>query len=334
MLTMRRFFPALLTLAAFLAAPLLAQDEDALSRWGEATLDKLVPFLPDASGFGFTPESTREPYDFKAFANDTPHRYPALLVHKTWYFNDPALSRELDELQKQKQALKKEMEEALSEFHRTHGAEMEAYNKKHLADAQSVSHSHAEEINALSKQAQDFFQQGKIQEGKAVLEKIQAIATKDQDKLQPAGYAPLEELTDSFKKKQEALDEREGSLSVLRRSVSFRIYTNRTPNTTAFAYPAKAAGSLAGRALYRQVREDLSRRAGRKEAAVNLAIYLGPANFFNPHIKAGEWDHKVKCIVVWAWIESLPDTIQGDEAAAKKVLANIDYDGLAKLVEP
>jgi len=320
--------------SAILAAPVVAQDQDAMSRWGDTTLAKLELFLPDASRFGFTPEVPRQQSDFKAFANDTPHRYPALVTHKTWYFSDPDLARQLDEVGKQKQALKKEMNDALDQFMKAHGAEMEAFNKKHLADAQSVSQSHAEEINALSKQAQDLFQQGKIQEGKAVLDKISAIAAKDQDKLQPVHYAPYDELASSFKKKQQDLDDRENRLLALRRSVSFRIYTNRTPTTTAFAYPTKPIGTLASRTLYRQDRGTMDKGSGVSEAAADLAIYLGPANFVNPHIKAGDWDLQVKCIVVWAWIESLPGTLQADEATVKKVLEKIDYDGLSKLIEP
>ena len=327
----------LLTLAiasAILAPAGMAQDQDPMSRWGEATLDKLERFLPNAAPWGFTPEVAHSVSDFKAFANDTPHLYPALVTHKTWYFNDPALSRQLDEVSRQKQVLKKEMDEAIDQFMKAHGAEMEAINKKHLADAQSVSYSNAEQIDALTKQAQDLFLQGKIQEGKAVLDKIQAIAAKDQDKLQPVHYAPLDELNSSFSKRQEALDDREKHLLALRRSVSFRIYTNRTPTTTAFGYPTKAVGTLAGHTLYRQVRGNMDKGSGATEAAVDLAIYLGPEQFVNTHIKVGEWDLKVKCIVVWAWIESLPDTIQADETTVKKVLASIDYDGLAKLIEP
>jgi hypothetical protein len=320
--------------SAILAAPAAAQEQDAMSRWGEATLDKLERFLPNASPWGFTPEAAHSASDFKAFANDTPHRYPALVTHKTWYFSDPDLARQLDEVSRQKEALKKEMNDALDQFMKAHGAEMEAINKKHLADAQSVSQSHADEINALSKQAQGLFQQGKIQEGKAVIDKISAITAKDQDKLQPVHYAPYDEISASFKKKQQDLDDRERKLMALRRSVSFRIYTNRTPTTTAFAYPAKPIGMLASRTLYRQDRGTMDKGSGVTEAAADLAIYLGPANFVNPHIKAGDWDLKVKCIVVWAWIESLPGALPSDEATVKKVFEKIDYDGLSKLIEP
>jgi hypothetical protein len=38
--------------------------------------------------------------------------------------------------------------------------------------------------------------------------------------------------------------------------------------------------------------------------------------------------------VVSAWIESLPDKIQADEATVKKVLESVDYDGLSKLIQP
>ena len=323
---------ALLTLAiasAILAPAGMAQDQDAMSRWGEATLDKLERFLPNAAPWGFTPELPHSVSDFRAFANDTPHLYPALVTHKTWYFNDPALSRQLDEVSRQKQALKKELDEAIDQFMKAHGAEMEALNKKHLADAQSVSHSNAEQIDALTKQAQDLFLQGKIQEGKAVLDKVSAIVAKDQDKLQPVHYAPYDELTSSFNKKQQDLDDREKSLSGLRRTVNFRIYTNRKPWPTAFGIPTKAIGTLAGHTLYRQDRGNLS-----GSVWVDLAIFLGPENFQNPQVKLGESDLKVKCIAVWAWIQSRPDTIVADEAGVKRVLASIDYDGLAKLIEP
>jgi len=331
---MRRVLLILAIAAAMLAAPAVAQEQDAMSRWGESTLDKLERFLPNAAPLGFTPEMAHTVSDFRAFANDTPHRYPALVTHKTWYFNDPNLSRQLDEVRQQKEVLKKQMNDAIDQFMRVHGAEMEATNKKQLADAPSVAQSHAEQINALSKQAQELFQQGKIQEGKAILDKISAIAGRDQDKLQPVCYAPYEELTSSFKKKQQDLDDRESKLLALRRSVSFRIYTNRTPTTTAFAYPTKPVGILAGRTLYRQDRGTMDKGSGVSEAAVDLAIYLGPAGFVNPHIKAGEWNLKVKCIVVWAWIESLPDTLQADESTIKEVLEKVDYDGLSKLTEP
>jgi hypothetical protein len=72
----------------------------------------------------------------------------------------------------------------------------------------------------------------------------------------------------------------------------------------------------------------------RVESIVNLAVFLGPSGFQNLHANLVDRQLSVKCIVVWAWIESRPDTIQADEATARKVLEKIDYDGLSKMIEP
>ncbi len=70
------------------------------------------------------------------------------------------------------------------------------------------------------------------------------------------------------------------------------------------------------------------------ESLVDLAVFLGPPGYENPKVKIGHRELAVKSIVVWAWIESRPDMIQADEAAAKRVLESVDYNGLAKLIEP
>ena len=286
-----------------------AQDDEALSRWGQATGDALVHFLPNAAPWGFSPDPSPI---FNAFANDTTHKYVALVVHKLWWFDDPELSLQLAGLEKEKQALRRQEEKANEDFQRDHGAEMQALEKARVA-----------EMETLSKQAQDLFTQGKYEEGKAVMEKIK-----------PFHYPPsFESLMASFDKRQQELTDREQELSRRRRQVSFRIYTNRTPSKTAFAYPAKPIGTLAGRTLYRQ---SYTLKMGKdyETANSNLAVFLGPPGYQNPHVSLAERQPKVKCIVVWAWIESRPDKIQADEATVKKVLESVDYDGLAKLLEP
>jgi hypothetical protein len=233
-------------------------------------------------------------------------------VHKTWFFGDPELFKELEQVRNDKAALRKEMDAAVEEFGKAHGAEMQALEKSHSA-----------EMEEAAKRAQALFQQGKYEEGKAVLEKIK-----------PFHYEPVDSWSAPYEKRQKDLDQREQELLARRRSVSFRIYTNRTPSTTAYAYPAKPIGTLAGRTLYLQDRGTMNLTPGHTMAAADLAIFLGPANFHNPRVKLSETDPKVKCIVVWAWIESLPDTLGADEAAVKKVLEKIDYNGLSRLIEP
>ena len=67
---------------------------------------------------------------------------------------------------------------------------------------------------------------------------------------------------------------------------------------------------------------------------MHLAVFLGPPGYENPKIRIGHREFAVKTIVVWAWIESHPNTVKADEAAVRKVLESMDYDGLAKLIEP
>ena len=305
-------YKQLMSLAAgalFLLSPAAAQDDDFVSRWGQTTGDALVPFLPNAAPWGFSPDPAPI---FNAFANDTSHKYIAIVVHKSWWFDDAELSRQMADLEKEKQALKQEQEKATEDFQRDHGKEMQALEKTRVTEMQT-----------LSKQAEDLFRQGKYEEGKAVMGKIK-----------PFQYPPsFESSMAALHKRQQDLTDREGELFRRRRQVSFRIYTNRTPSTTAFAYPAKPIGTLAGRTLYRQS-YTIKMGEDYETANSNLAIYLGPSGFQNPHVSLAERQPKVQCIVVWAWIESLPDKIQADEATVKKVLESIDYDGMSKLIEP
>lgn len=292
--------------------PVSAQNNDAVLRWGDATLDKLEPFLPDPSALGFFPELPGRPSDFKAWANDTMKLYPALLVHKNWYFPDAQLDRDIDQAERDKAAFKKQEDAEIEEFQKTHGSEMQAEQKAYNAQR-----------DALSARGQALIQQGKYQEARALMQT-----------LKPFQYAPFDSLMTSLNKRGQELEDREKDLLGRRRSVSFRIYTNRTPKTTAFANPTQPAGTLAGRTLYRQDRGIMTMGGDNKGAFINYAVFLGPADFQNANVKLEERRPQVKCIVVWAWIQSRPDTIQADEAAVKKILATINYEGLSKLIEP
>jgi hypothetical protein len=152
----------LMTLTAgmlLLAASAAAQDWDA--RRADAIVDKLARFLPDASPWGFSPDPShvsKGPAS-ETVVNNRGSKYPALVTHKTWWFDDAELSRQLDKLRKEKEALKQEIDASLKEFHRVHGAEMEALKK-----------AYGSEVDTLSKQAQDLVRQGKYDEARAVLD--------------------------------------------------------------------------------------------------------------------------------------------------------------------
>jgi hypothetical protein len=102
------------------------------------------------------------------------------------------------------------------------------------------------------------------------------------------------------------------------RSVSFRIYMNRTPSTTAHANPLRPAGRFAGRTLCRQDRGSMDMGEGRKVALADFAVFLGPSNFQNLHAVVSQREFLVMCIVVWAWIESRPTPFQGMRLGSRK----------------
>jgi hypothetical protein len=305
--------------AVLLTNSAAAQDTDSMSRWGQTTGDALVHFLPNASRWGMTVDPyplfsafANETYDYKG-ANSMVRKYPSYVVHQTWWFDDAGLSRQMADLEKEKAALKQETEKAGEEFFRVHGAELKAFEKAHL-----------KEMETLSSQVAGLTQQGKSEEAQAVLKKIEEL---------PAVYPPYQALTASLDKRQQELTDRERTLTTRRRQVSFRIYTNRTPLTTAPKYAPKPVGTLAGHPFYRQ--DEGNMKAGDWDTSlVDLAVYVGPPGWENPRVKIGHKELAVKCIVVWAWIESHPDTVKADEAAVRKVLGSMDYDGLAKLIEP
>jgi hypothetical protein len=61
---MRKQFIALAVGMLLATIPADGQNQDALLRWGDATLNKLEPFLPNPSAFGFFPEFPGRPSDF------------------------------------------------------------------------------------------------------------------------------------------------------------------------------------------------------------------------------------------------------------------------------
>ena len=311
-----------LALGAFLLLhSAVGQTDAAMDRWCKTTGNALARFLPNASPWGMTVDpyppfsgAANETYVYKG-ADSLVHQYPSYIVHQTWWINDAELFRQMAELNSEKETQKRQADAALQEFMKAHGAEMQAAQKARLA-----------EMEKLSKEGADLYNQGKPQQGQAVIEKLQ--------KLGPFIYPPYQQLTESLDKQQKQIADRERTLSNRRRQVSFQIHTNRTPTTTAPAFTAmKPAGTLGGHPLYRQLRGNTD-MGGWIETMVDLAVLLAPPGYENPKVKIGHRELAVKSIVVWAWIESRPDTIQADEAATRKVLESIDYKGLSKLIEP
>jgi len=347
----------LVAVSLLLAAFAPAQAPDALTRWrehmdrvmgpwGEATVEKLVRFLPDASPWSFSTGRFTDPiyadackfkkgldncgfYIWNVHVKDKEWKYPALDTAQTWWFDDAVLSQQLEDVRKQKETFKQESEALITEFERVHGGDRKAAEKVWEA-----------ETEALKKQLAELVRQGKYAE-------VQAVA----DKMKPFRYEPQDSLFASLDKKQHDLDKRERDLGNRRRSVQFEIVTNRTPSATVSTigpfccFAHKQIGTIAGHTLYRDDRSTTQamRGGGRLRCSgpgstspclLYLAVLVGPPVFQNPLVDDDKTEPTVKCVVVLANIESRPDTLQTDEAAVRKVLEKVDYDGLAKLIEP
>jgi hypothetical protein len=81
----------------------------------------------------------------------------------------------------------------------------------------------------------------------------------------------------------------------------------------------KQLGTLKGYPLFRAGSQD-----------VTLAVYVGPKGFRNPPAGAAPQKMQMKCFLVEAQIP--PG--ESYEALARQMLEKVDYDGLAKLIEP
>jgi hypothetical protein len=164
---------------------------------------------------------------------------------------------------------------------------------------------------------------GKYEQGQALMEKIAELRNQN----------PQAVLTHSFDKRSEEIAEHKRYLSGQWRNVNFRLGTNRTLATAIPSFHLQPSWTLAGRPLYREQKIDRM-TTDRELVTVGLAIFLGPPGYQNPRVKFGESELAVKCIFVWAWIQSRPDTVKADEAVVRKILEKLDYDGLSRLIEP
>lgn len=124
-----------------------------------------------------------------------------------------------------------------------------------------------------------------------------------------------------------------GDLQRRGRTLSIRIHGNESLDDTLYrtGKQRQASGTIKGHTVYRAT--DKTGPPG-KPPVVFLAIYLGPEGFRNPAVEVPSLAAGPKCISVLAELHPRADTLQADEAVARKMLEAIDYDGLAKLIEP
>jgi hypothetical protein len=190
--------------------------------------------------------------------------------------------------------------------------------KKEQADAQQQGQkdvqAHMTEVQALQKQYVDLVTQHKMAEAQAVADKMQ--------KLTAGGDAKGKELDDKIR----SLQERSRMLQIM-------IHGNEAlaDALAPEGQRPQPSGTIKGHPVYRVTSKVLG---GPNAPEVFLAIYLGPEGFRNPAVQVPSVTAGPKCFTVLAKVHPRADTLQSDEAAARKMLESIDYDGLAKLIEP
>ncbi|HKW62805.1 MAG TPA: hypothetical protein VJN89_09695 [Candidatus Acidoferrum sp.] len=186
-------------------------------------------------------------------------------------------------------------------------ASAERDRKKSDQEATETFKAHQEEYNALQKQIQELAKSGQTKELQAAMEKMKAYTPNDA--------------------KGKEMDNRIRNLKGSAHSLEIYIEANATAANT-LDPSAQPSGTVHGHPLYRVVWPGPVKPL----TWVNLAVYVGPPGFQNPD--TGGSKSVLKCVLVWLRVTSRPDNLKSDEALARRVLEAIDYEGLAKLIEP
>jgi len=184
-----------------------------------------------------------------------------------------------------------------------------AESERKKSDQQAIENfqAHQQEVKALQKQIQEFVKNGQMKEAQAAVQKMQA-------------YGPNEA-------RDKEADDRIRNLKGSARSLEIYIEANATAANT-LDPSAQTSGTIHAHPLYRIVWPGPVKPL----TWINLAVYVGPPGFQNPN--TGGSKEVLKCALVWVRVTTRPDTLKSDEALARKVLEALDYDGLAKLIQP
>jgi len=151
------------------------------------------------------------------------------------------------------------------------------------------------------KQYEELWKQGKQKEAQEVMEK----------RAKDPVFQPPPEYAENSQREQEVRD-----LQAKGQKLIIDIQASYPPSNWSLL---KQAGTLKGYPLFRGVQQE-----------VFLAVYVGPNGFRNPPAGKEPQKRQIKCFLVQA---ELPAG-EKYEAIARRMLEEIDYSALAKLVEP
>lgn len=137
----------------------------------------------------------------------------------------------------------------------------------------------------------------------------------------------MAEVNAGANQKMAKLEQRGNEIIAGARLLDIAVEGNATPANT-LGPSAKASGAVRGRALYRSSEPGLASGT----VVVDLAVYVGPADFQNPERRGGKT--VLKCVLVHVRLTTRPEAVKADEALANRMLAAVDFDGIAKLLAP
>ncbi|HKW62804.1 MAG TPA: hypothetical protein VJN89_09690 [Candidatus Acidoferrum sp.] len=247
-----------------------------------------------------------------------PKPAPGLVAHEAWAANEEnKLEKTCGDAVQNWKYLKARAEQSWW-FDDSVLTQQIAAAQKDKADAQQQGQKDIQartaEVQALQKQYVDLVAQHQMTEAQATAEKMQ--------KLTSAGDAKVNELDDKIR-----------GLQGRSRMLQIMIHGNEAlaDALAPEGQRPQPSGTIKGHSVYRVTSKVLG---GPSAPEVFLAIYLGPEGFRNPAVEVPSVTAGPKCFTVLARVQPRADTVQADEAVARKMLEAIDLDGLAKLIQP
>ena len=332
---------SLVVLVATLAVGCAHAQEERLPEWAQKAdvlAEKLKPFVPEpvAGLIDHMPWESEGSGTQSGSAAVCTEVNPVCFVYveyyagRVWHFDDPALAKQVEDTQKEADALLERQKKFLES---PEGAEAKEASERNQEALGKASDKYSAEMEKLVEKFSDpNLSDNERQRLGAQIKELQRKMQQAQ-KAQQATQAQAPQ--SAFMEEAKKLDKRMADLKARARNLRFELRGNSIEGPLwCFGMSGKPvrSGTLKGHTLYRWAEHVASYEHPER---VCLAVYLGAEGFKNPIIKRGEVVRpELKTILVMAEVESFPQSAKADEAAARQILEKVHYDGLAKLLQP
>ena len=247
-----------------------------------------------------------------------PGLYFPIYARTTWDFEDAALARKIQDAEKRGDAL-------LERIGENREANTQAADKLEAALAQLAEKFQPELESMIAKLSDPKLSEKDRQQLMTRFEAAQKKNEQDQKALYAAAgvLGGADEATKIGKELQD--------LKQLGRTLELTIDGNATNEWCSGTFSGPVAnGTLKGRTLYRY-----TGTGDYAATQICLAVYLGPAGFKNPPVpKDNNLRTDLKTALVKVILLSSPQSLKADEAIGRQLLEKIDFDGIAKLLQP